>query len=158
MVTLILLSLTLTQQPNWRTMLDKAYHSEDAAVAMLTRLQAIPYPDPVEKAYLGTVQMLMAEHTFFPWNKLKHFSEGSKMLDEAIEEERDNAEMRLLRFACQTNIPDFLGYNKAIEADKAVLLNHMKKSTDADLTRRIKKILMESTHISDQEKTKLGQL
>jgi hypothetical protein len=158
MVTIILLALTITQQTNWRIMLDKAYQSEEAAIAMLTKLQSIPNPSATERAYQGTVQMLMAEHTFFPWNKLKHFSAGSKMLDEAIEDDKDNAEIRLLRFACQSNIPDFLGYNKAIDADKAVLMNQLKKSNDPDLNRRIKKIMAESKHIPDHEKTKLSQL
>jgi len=38
-------------------MLDKAYHNQEAAEKMMQMLQRIQKPAPLEKAYLGTVQV-----------------------------------------------------------------------------------------------------
>lgn len=138
-------------------MLDKAYHNEDVTERMISSLQRVEKPSALEKAYLGAAQLIMADHASMPWTKYSYFNKGSALLDQAADEDATSAEIRYLRFACQTNMPEFLGYNKSIEADKSILLRNVSHTSDRDLAMRIKKILLSSRHMSEQEKKKLEQ-
>lgn len=155
MVAIILILLCQYQQTDLRMMLDNAYKSESAAIEMRDYLESISVPTALDKAYLGTAEMLMAEHTSFPWNKLKHFNLGADLLDQASKLDPTNLEVRYLRFACQTHTPAFLGYTDYLEVDKKVLISGLNDLTDVDLKKRIKKLLLDSKHVSMDEKEKV---
>ena len=88
-------------------------------------------------AYEGMYHMLTARELFNPFSKWSSFRKGRTMLDDAIEADAANPEIRLLRLSAQLNAPSFLGYNNNIEADKRVILNALDKLADTDLRRRI---------------------
>ena len=155
MVALFLILLFQHQQTDLRVMLDKAYKSESAANEMRDYLKSISSPTALEMAYLGTAEMLMAEHASFPWTKLKHFHVGSDLLDQASESAPKNLEVRYLRFACQTHTPAFLGYTDHLETDKKTLIDGLNKLEDLDLKKRIKTLLLDSKHVSNDEKDQL---
>lgn len=155
MVAFILICLSHHLQTDLREMLDNAYKSEKATIEMRDYLKTLKTPNATEKAYMGTVEMLMADHVYFPWNKLKHFHAGADFIAEAAKMEPDNLEVRYLRFACQTHTPSFLGYNNHLEQDKKALLEGISKLTDQDLKKRIKTVLLESKHVTDKEKEKV---
>jgi hypothetical protein len=59
------------------------------------------------------------------------------MLEDAIHSKPDNIELRFLRFAIQSEIPFFLGYNDAVEMDKKIILKAFPYIIDEDLRRII---------------------
>ena len=155
MVAILIICLVQSLQTDLRVMLDEAYKSETAAIEMRTYLRSLKSPGATEKAYMGTAEMLMAEHVYFPWSKLKHFHSGVDLIAQAAEMEPENLEVRYLRFACQTHTPSFLGYNDHIESDKKILITKLPELQDQDLKKRIKIVLLESKHVSEKEKERV---
>jgi hypothetical protein len=84
--------------------------------------------------YGAAMGMIMSKHAFNPYYKFKYFIEGKNELEYAISKDNNNYELRLIRFAIQTNVPSFLGYNDQIENDKRFLLNniHTLKKNDKE--------------------------
>lgn len=89
------------------------------------------------EGYKASATMMMAKYCFNPFSKLSYFKKGKRMLEEAIQARPDNIELRFLRFAIQTEIPFFLGYNDAIESDKKIILKALPFITDEDLKNMI---------------------
>ena len=80
----------------------------------------------------------MAKHAMNPLSKYSYFNKGKKALDEAVNKEPNNLEIRFMRYISQEQTPAFLGYNKYLKSDKAFILAEYRKSKDEDLTKRIK--------------------
>lgn len=78
--------------------------------------------------YLGVAYTMMAQYAFNPATKLKLFNTGSGMLDMAIKQHPDDAELRFLRLTIQVNAPRFLGYNKEKKEDKNKVLMQLAKT------------------------------
>jgi hypothetical protein len=133
-------------------MMDKAYKSEADATVMMEYLEKIQAPTATEKAYKGTLYMLMADRAYFPWSKLRHFQTGASLIEEAAKMNPDNIEVRYLRFASQTHAPSFLGYNDYLDEDKKAILTAFANLKDADLKKRIKVLLHTSKHVTETEK------
>lgn len=111
--------------------------------------------------YRGMSLLLKCHHSYNPYNKLKYFGEGKSMLEEAIRQAPDKAELRFLRFSVQTNAPVFLNYRADIQNDKEVLINHIlhnSGSTDTDLYKRIKDYLLNCKLVTEQEKQSIKNL
>jgi len=68
-------------------------------------------------AYLGSLQIIWANHVFSPAGKLHTFKEGKKNIEQAIKREPHNAELRFVRLSVQKNAPSFLGYRPNIAED-----------------------------------------
>jgi hypothetical protein len=88
-------------------------------VAFLT--QSGQMAEPFRTAYLGASKMLLAECGYTPWTKYNHFTEGKKLLEEAIASTPNEAEFRYLRFMIQLNAPSFLGYTDDVATDYAMI-------------------------------------
>lgn len=78
--------------------------------------------DPLLLGYKAGATMLMAKHALSPFSKLSYFKKGRKLLQKAIDADKENIELRFLRFGIQTNAPSFLGYKDSIEEDKLFLI------------------------------------
>lgn len=77
------------------------------------------------------------------------------MLEEAINADQENMELRFLRFAAQTNAPAMLGYRGEIEEDKKVILGRLPISNDRELKKLVIGYLLNSDYLSLTEKEKL---
>lgn len=106
-------------------------------------------PQTVVMAYTGMYHMLAARDFINPIAKWNSFRKGKNLLDNAIEKDATNPEIRLLRLSAQLSVPSFLGYNNNIEADKRVLLNTRDAITDKDLKQRIDKFITEQGLIAE---------
>lgn len=83
--------------------------------------------------YKGSATMIMAKHVFNPYRKLTYFRKGRDMLQHAIKADRQNVELRFLRFSIQSNLPSFLGYNDHLESDKQFLQKSIPELTNVAL-------------------------
>lgn len=92
-------------------------------------------------AYTAMYYMLRAREEWNPMSKLASFRKGKAMLNEVINANPGNVEMRMLRLAAQLNAPGFLGYNDKIEDDKRMIAEQYPHITDQDLKKRLAEVL-----------------
>lgn len=77
-----------------------------------------------EKAYLGAIQTIWANHTKSPISKWKTFQRGKDNIEAAVKASPNNIEIRMLRYSVQSNCPKFLNYYEEMDADKAYILEN----------------------------------
>jgi hypothetical protein len=82
------------------------------------------YATPVDRAWAGALEAAAAPCVKGAFRKLEYFSRGKKNLEEAILAEPKNPEIRFLRFATQSQAPNFLEYDN-IKEDKDLLLEQI---------------------------------
>lgn len=85
------------------------------------KINQLEEDNSLNKAYKGALLSKKAELLFSPIEKLAEFKKGAKLLEEAIVEDPENIEQRLLRYIIQSNAPSFLGYNKNLSEDRLML-------------------------------------
>lgn len=111
---------------------------------------------PIYAGYKACALVLMAKYVFNPVNKLAYFSKGSQLLDKCILADKENTELRFLRLSVQLKSPSFLGYNKNIDEDKDLVVNNIHKTINIEWQQFASTFLLDSTTLTDQEKTKLS--
>ncbi|MEX2596552.1 MAG: hypothetical protein WEC59_06425 [Salibacteraceae bacterium] len=86
-------------------------------------------PTNFHSAYLGAAKTLMAENSVSPFAKLSLFNDGKTLIEEAINEQPDEAEFRYLRFLVQFKAPAFLGYNHNIKSDYLFVKSYIEQTS-----------------------------
>lgn len=107
-------------------------------------------------AYRACATMIMAKYVTGPINKLSKFNEGKNLLEKCIENDKQNVELRFLRFTVQSNAPTFLGYNSSLKLDKNFLLNKFSSISDKQLKNTVISFLKSSSYLTSTEKQKLS--
>jgi hypothetical protein len=102
--------------------------------------------------YVGMAHMLQAQYSWNPYTKLNSFNKGKMLLDNTISKDKNNVELRFLRFCTQLKSPAFLGYTSQIDLDRKFLLNSWQALTDADLKSRIKDFFITEKACTEIEK------
>jgi len=138
-----------------RTLYQKAVTDKNAAQKLIKLLKPYNSNHPLLLGYKASGIMLMAKHALNPFKKLKYFKEGKNILQKAVEADKKNVELRLLRFAVQSNAPSFLGYDDHIQTDKEFLIENVPKLNDDTLKSYIISYL-ESSSIGDTLQKKSG--
>jgi hypothetical protein len=134
---------------------EKSVHNEQTAVNLLDYLTSSNNPTLI--GYKGAVTIVMAKHVMSPYKKINYFKTGKDVLEQAIQKEPLNVELRFIRFSIQCNAPKFLDYHSNINGDKVLLLKAVKTIKDVDLKKRITKFLLNSGEVNNAEKTSLQQ-
>lgn len=78
-------------------------------------------------AYLGTLNMKKSGLLKEPADKLKHFKKGHQQLEECIQKDTLNPELRFLRLMIQENSPKILNYHANQSQDAAYLRKNYRK-------------------------------
>jgi hypothetical protein len=130
-----------------RIMLHSATTNEEACIKLINLLG--PYNEtnnPLLFGYRGGATMLMAKHVFNPFSKLSYFKKGRSMLETAIKVEKNNIELRFLRYSIQTNVPGFLNYNSDKNSDRAFLSSSITRLKDQELQKIISDYLLKHSN------------
>lgn len=117
-----------------------------------------PTKSPVLIGYKAMAEFMICHHSYNPYTKLSYFNKGKNTLEQIIEKNPDNVELRYLRYCIQTNVPSFLGYYSNKNEDKKVLIDFLRNSAnepDQDLVRIIKKYFLETGYCNEQEKQEI---
>jgi len=104
-------------------------------------------------AYKGMSYMLEAKLSYNPYAKFAYFTRGKNLLEDAVEKNPWNIEVRFMRFCIQTKAPQFLGYSNEIELDKSFLLGQWQKLGDIDLKNKIAEFMLKSNFCNNTEKS-----
>lgn len=134
---------------------DQAPHSKQANQNLLELVEASADTSAVLLAYKASATMMMARHVGSPFKKISYFREGKQLLEQAVEMDPSNIEVRFLRFAAQSEIPGFLGYKDHLKKDKGFILQNLANLQDKDLQELITSYLAESDELSQEEKQQL---
>jgi len=110
-----------------------AIESSEKANKLCAQLEKIKNPSSLEMAYLGSVQAIMAKHTWNPVNKMSYLGKGFDMINNAVTKDPNNLEVRFLRFSLQYYVPSFLGYSKNLMTDKNKIVNIIKTTEPVNL-------------------------
>lgn len=128
-----------TSSPDLQTIRDlyqKAPEDESKTIELINKLQGSDIGTTLQ-GYKGAATMLMAKHAFNPYQKVKYFNEGKAILEKAIQSDKNNIELRYLRYTIQVNAPSFLGYQSNMNEDKTFLQQHVEGVTDTYLKTKI---------------------
>ena len=120
--------------------------SEKVCKDLIKQLE--PYNEknnPLLLGYKGGATMLMATHVVNPFSKLSYFKNGRISLEKAIQADKNNVELRFLRYTVQTNIPSFLGYSSNLEKDRVFLRESVNGVKDNDLKKIITSYLKQKS-------------
>ncbi len=80
------------------------------------------------KSYTAVMYFMKSKLVKFPLTKYSYFKKGKKQLDGLIDNNKNNVEIRYLRFLLQSEMPKFLGYCKNLEADYLVIIKNIEQS------------------------------
>lgn len=122
---------------------------EDAGSAkkLMELLSSLPQSDPLLLAYRGGADALLAKHSWNPYTKVDYLAKSMNTLNQAINADSSNAEIRFIRFSIQYYIPQFLGYSKNLNEDAHVIaenFSQLKISLDAKTLQGIAKFMINS--------------
>jgi len=110
---------------------------------------------PLYQGYFGAIEALIAKHSWNPYNKLEYLSKGMKSLETAIALDKDNLELRFLRFSIQHYIPVFLGQSKNLMEDRDKMVEQIKKGNfkeeDRVLVKNVTAFLIETKRCTKEQ-------
>lgn len=127
----------------YRQMINKAEQNRSDADLFLNKMNQsyAKTKKPVFLALAGVANFFQAKHSHNPLSKLNYFNKGKKMLDNAAARDKNNLEIRFLRYISQKKTPKIIGYDQHLKEDEQFLRTHLHTSDDEDLVKEIKRYL-----------------
>lgn len=140
----------------------EAIEDSDKAKIMEDKLNELAKTNnPIILGYKATLAIVMAKHTYNPYNKFKYFVDGKQELEKIIAKNPDILELRFMRLSIQSNAPSFLGYTDKISTDKEYLLNALpslgNSADDKQLRKYIVDFLLSAKYCTSQDKVLLNK-
>jgi hypothetical protein len=124
--------------------------SESADLLNAMLIEPLTSSNITLQGYKGMSFMLLSKYSYNPYKKLYYFKKGSSILDKAIEEDKENIELRYLRYTVQCEAPIFLNYRSALSADLTFIQAQVNKIKDFDLKNRINHFLYQQTPVTTE--------
>jgi hypothetical protein len=151
------LSMAQVELNELRTNLERVKNDEVYAFDLYNRLKQVKEHSTISTGYYGVIEATLASYTYNPMKKLSYFREGTDRLENAIESDSLNVELRYLRLITQLNAPSLLGYNTKIDIDIKQILKRLKiqKQTLDQAYKRIIRFLLQLENCSESEKKEL---
>jgi len=128
-----------------------ASDSKENATAFAELIANAP-TDVVLSAYKGASKMILAK---FGGGRVALLKEGKPLLENALKQQPQNAELHLIRLSVQEHLPKVVPYRNNITADKDFILAHHAQQSP-ELQKHIAGFVKKSKVFSDEEKKKLN--
>lgn len=128
-----------------------ASDSKENATAFAELIANAP-TDVVLSAYKGASKMILAK---FGGGRIALLKEGKPLLENALKQQPQNAELHLIRLSVQEYLPKVVPYRNNITADKDFILAHYAQQT-RELQKYIAGFVKKSKVFNDEEKKKMG--
>ncbi|MEJ7559716.1 MAG: hypothetical protein WKF66_15510 [Pedobacter sp.] len=159
LITGILMGMVTKDQPKIDTVRSLFYQAAKDKTSAKKFLNALSVVDnnssPVLVCYKGVAEMMQAKHVLSPFSKLQKFKTGKTLIEKSIKRDPNDLELRFLRFSIQSNLPEFLGYDQAISADKVKLINGYSSIKDDELRQCVVNYLTASKYCTVAELKKI---
>ncbi len=115
--------------------------------------------DETSKGYYAAMLFMKSKYVKFPLTKLKYFKKGKLLLDDLVINHQNNIEIRYIRFLLQSEIPNFLGYNKNLEEDYLAIIEGVESyNLSSNFKLRMLNYMLLSKNISGQKTQRIKQL
>lgn len=82
--------------------------------------------DGVFYAYMAMLEALTSRDSGNPMSQLQHYKRADKLFNKAVELDKENPEIRLLRFGMHNNAPGFLRDQAKLLEDKRIVMDKLK--------------------------------
>jgi len=128
--------------------------SANSATAFASKFTNVSSENKVLLAYKGASIIIVAKFRKKASEKVNAFKEGAKLIEQAVNADPENIEIRLIRISIQENAPGIVKYKKNILDDKSFILKYYKVQSTV-LREYIKSFVLQSKSFSDQEKQSL---
>lgn len=133
----------------------KAVASSKLTDSLYTKLLKLPNKTPLITAYAGTLEALKAKHSWNPYNKIQYVKVSLKTLQRAIDADKENLEIRFMRFSIEHYTPGFLGFSKDLELDRKEIIKHYQNQNfgiaDNILIKNVAKFMIDSKRCTTEE-------
>ncbi|WP_288448547.1 hypothetical protein [uncultured Chryseobacterium sp.] len=122
-----------------RSNYNKAMVDKDLCALMIKDLQQAD--ENIAFAYLGGLETVWAKHALNPILKLKAFNKGKRKIEQAVQKEPENIEIRFIRLSVQKHAPSFLGYNDNMKEDISFIQTKRQEIKSQILLNNVDKLL-----------------
>ncbi|RBQ03665.1 hypothetical protein [Pedobacter miscanthi] len=138
-----------------KTNMVKAVENAKLTDSLFTKLDRLPNKTALITGYTGTLEALKAKHSWNPYNKIKYVSRSLKTMQKAIDMDKENMEIRFMRFSIEFYTPSFLGFSKDLAADKKEIIKHYQNENfglaDNELVKNVAKFMIDSKKCTPAE-------
>ena len=117
----------------------------------VTKLVNSTTDSPIILAYKGAAESIRAKYNFWPWDKLSNVNTGLELLNKSVDLDKDNLEIRFLRFAVLHNLPSMLSYSDEADQEAFIIFSMITKtnySYDEFLIKNVVEFLVNSERLS----------
>lgn len=97
---------------------------------------------PLLAGYKACATMIMAKYVVNPFTKLSYFSKGKLLLEKCITIDKQNIELRFLRYTIQRKVPFFLQYRSSLKEDERMIKGAVVNLKDTELKKMISEFLI----------------
>lgn len=133
----------------------KAVDNAKLTDTLLNQLTKLPNKTALTYGYLGTIEALKAKHAWNPYNKVKYVNRSLKTMQKAIDLDKENMELRFMRFSIEHFTPSFLGLSKELAIDRKEIVKHYQNHhfghADTELIKNVAKFMVESKRCTAEE-------
>ncbi|MCZ4225081.1 hypothetical protein [Pedobacter rhodius] len=138
-----------------KTDLVKAVENSKLTDSLCNKLTRLPNKTALVTAYNGTLEALKAKHSWNPYNKIKYVKASLKTMGKAVDMDKENMEIRFMRFSIEHYTPGFLGLSKDLTVDRQEIVKHYQNRNfglaDKDLIKNVAKFMIESKRCTAEE-------
>lgn len=133
----------------------KAVDDSKLTDSLFAKLNKLSGKTALTTAYLGTLEALKAKHAWSPYNKIKYVKASQKAMQQAVNMDKENLEIRFMRFSIEHFTPSFLGFSKNLSIDRKQIVKHYQHgnfgSADQALIKNVAKFMVESKRCTPEE-------
>ena len=133
----------------------KAVDDVKLTESLLTKLNKLSDKTALVTAYIGTLEALKAKRAWNPYNKIKYVKVSMQTMQNAINMDKENMEIRFMRFSIQHYTPSFLGFSKDLILDRKAIVRHYQNENfgvaDQALVKNVAKFMVESNRCTPEE-------
>jgi hypothetical protein len=140
----------------------EASKEEAAAKRFHKKMSAYQEDDPVVLAYKAASEAVMAKHVWNPYSKLKQLKMANAIFEEAVALDKDNPEIRFLRFTVEHYVPRYLNLSPHVQEDKKMIISslqaHPNSNLSEPLARTMRDFMLTKDHCTAEEKKLLRNI
>jgi hypothetical protein len=133
----------------------KAVESSKLTDSLFNKLNKLQHKTALITAYTGTLEALKAKHAWNPYNKIKYVKRSLKTMQSAINLDKENMEIRFMRFSIEHFTPSFLGFSKDLNVDRKEIIKHYQNQNfgiaDISLVKNVAKFMIDSKRCTAEE-------
>ncbi|PWS27116.1 hypothetical protein DHW03_14025 [Pedobacter yonginense] len=133
----------------------KAVEDSRLTDSLSDKLNKLPNKSALVTAYAGTLEALKAKHAWNPYNKIKYVKLSIKTMERAVNLDKENMEIRFMRFSIQHFTPAFLGFSKELTIDRKEIVKHYQNNNfglaDAELIKNVANFMIQSNRCTPAE-------